>query len=92
MGILQILKKTVTVYKKNFGKMYLPLLGFQLIVLLPLLFFTMPGTMNAARAFLKTLAMFSKTGSGISSVLYVFIFMLLAVLFISPLVVSNTDI
>ncbi len=90
MGILQILKKTVLVYKNNFGKMYLPLLAFQLVVLLPMLFFTMPGTVNAARALLKTLTMISKTGSGITSVFYVIAFMLLALLFVSPLVVSNT--
>ena len=90
MKIKDIFVNAFTVYKKNFGKLFLPLLVMQLVILLPLLFFTMPGTVNMARALLKTLSSFSQTGTGMSSVLYVFAFILLVLLFFSPLIVSNT--
>lgn len=90
MPVKEIFAKSFAVYKKNFANLFLPLLVLQLVLLLPLLFFTMPGTVNAARALLISLSSFSQTGTGISAMLYVFAFIVLALLFFSPLVISNT--
>jgi len=90
MQIKDILKNTLHVYTKNFGKLFMPILLMQLIMFLPLLFFTMPGTVNMARALIVTFSSYSITGTGLSSVFYVFIYMLLVLLFFSPLCVNNT--
>ncbi len=90
MALKDIFINALVVYKKNFGKLFLPLLVLQLAVLLPLMFFTMPGTVNAAKALLVTISSFSRTGEGSSSVFYVFVFILLVLIFLSPLIVSNT--
>lgn len=90
MTFKESLLNSLAVYKKNFGKLLVPILVMQLLVLLPLLFFTMPGTVNMARALLVTFASFSLTGEGRGAVLYVLVYMLLALMFVSPLIVSNT--
>jgi hypothetical protein len=90
MQLRQLFKNAFAVYTKNFGKLFAPLLILQLALLLPLLLFTMPATVNMARALLASSAAYAATGEGIPTVYYVLIYMLLALLFISPLVVSNT--
>lgn len=81
----------LAVYKKNFAKLFVPLLIMQLLILLPMTFFTMPGTVNALRALLSALTSFSRTGDGLSSsILPVFAYILLMLLFFSLIIVSNT--
>ncbi len=90
MPVKDIFINAFTVYKRNFGKLFIPLLVLQLVILLPLLFFTMPGTMNAARALLVNLSNISRNGESIDSMLYVFVFIVLMLLFFSPIIISNT--
>ena len=90
MTLKKVFSNAFNAYKKNFSKLFLPLLVLELVIFLPLLFFTMPGTANAARALLVTIMSFSETGTGTTSVFYVFAFIILALLFFSPLIVSNT--
>ncbi|MDL2236215.1 hypothetical protein LJC56_00060 [Christensenellaceae bacterium OttesenSCG-928-K19] len=90
MTLKMILLNAINVYRKNFSKLFVPLLIMQLAMLLPLMFFTMPGTVNVARALLVTFSSYSQTGQGVSGVVYVVVFILLILLFLSPLIVSNT--
>ncbi len=90
MPFKTVLMNAVSVYKKNFSKLFVPLLLFQFALLLPLMFFTMPGTVNMARALLVTFESYSRTGGGMSVVLYVLLYVILVLLFLSPLIVSNT--
>ncbi len=91
MTLSKNFSNALAVYKKNFATLFVPLLILQLIVLLPMTFFTMPGTMNAVRALLSSLTSLSRTGDGLSpSMLPVFAYILLMLLFFSPIIVSNT--
>ncbi len=90
MRLGRMLKNAFGVYTGNFGKLFAPLLILQLALLLPVLLFTMPGTVNMARAVLASVSAYANTGRGIFTVFYVLAYMLLVLLFISPLVVSNT--
>ena len=87
MGFIQMFRHSALVYKKNFAKLFLPLLLFQLVLLVPLMFFTMPGTVSVARSLLLTLS--QTGGSSISSVLSVLLIVACVAIFVSPLMVSN---
>lgn len=87
MGFLQMFKRSAYAYKKNFSKLFVPLLLFQLVLLVPLMFFTMPGTVSVARSLLLTLS--QTGGSSLSSVLCVLGIVLCVAVFVSPLMVSN---
>lgn len=82
-----VFKNSFRVYKQNFWLLFLPLVLFQIVMLMPLYIFTMPGTTSTARAFLLLL---SEGGAGISSIVYILIMIGLIALFFSPLIVSNT--
>ncbi|MEF9863555.1 MAG: hypothetical protein RR777_01285 [Christensenellaceae bacterium] len=88
MKLKEIFKRTMTSYKQNFPKLFVPLMLFQLVLLLPLLFFTMPGTVSVARSVLLTL---SQIGGGdkIYSILSVLIIVALVAVFLSPLMVGD---
>ena len=90
MRIKELITKALSVYKHNFLKLFLPILALQLCVLLPLLFFTLPGTMNIVRALLMTIKNYTLGGQLSRPVFYVLIYILCALLFLSPLVVNNT--
>ena len=66
MSFKTMFRRSGIVYKRNFSRLFLPLLLFQLVLLVPLMFFTMPGTVSVARSLLLTL---SRAGrSGLSSI------------------------
>lgn len=90
MRIKELIKKALSVYKHNFMKLFLPILALQLAVLLPLLFFTLPGTMNIVRALFMTIKNYTLGGQLSRPVFYVLVYILCALLFLSPLVVNNT--
>ncbi len=91
MTLKENFSNALAVYRKNFAKLFVPLLIMQLVMLLPLTFFTMPGTVNAVRALLSSLTSLSRTGDALSpSMLPVFAYILLMLLFFSPVIVSNT--
>lgn len=87
MGFGQMFKRSAYAYKKNFGRLFVPLLLFQLVLLVPLMFFTMPGTVSVARSLLLTLS--QTGGSSLSSVLSVLGIVLCVAVFVSPFMVSN---
>lgn len=90
MRIKELIKEALAVYRHNFLKLFLPILALQLAVLLPLLFFTLPGTMNIVRALFMTIKNYSLGGQLSLPVFYVLVYILCALLFLSPLVVNNT--
>lgn len=90
MRIRELISKALSVYRHNFMKLFLPILALQLAVLLPLLFFTLPGTMNIVRAIFMTVKNYTLGGQLSRPVFYVLIYILCALLFLSPLVVNNT--
>lgn len=90
MRIRELILKALSVYRRNFFKLFAPILALQLVVLLPLLFFTLPGTMNIIRALFMTIKNYSLGGQLSRPVFYVLIYILCALLFLSPLVVNNT--
>ena len=69
MSFKTMFRTSGIVYKRNFGRLFLPLLLFQLVLLVPLMFFTMPGTVSVARSLLLTLS--QTGGSSLSSVVTV---------------------
>lgn len=87
MGFREMFRKSAYAYRKNFGKLFVPLLLFQLVLLVPLMFFTMPGTVSVARSLLLTLS--QTGGSSLGSVLSILGIVLCIALFLSPLMVSN---
>lgn len=87
MGFREMFQKSACAYRKNFGKLFVPLLLFQLVLLVPLMFFTMPGTVSVARSVLLTLS--QTGGSSLSSVMGVLSIVLCIAIFLSPLMVSN---
>lgn len=90
MRIKELITKALRVYRKNFLKLFIPILALQLAVLLPLLFFTLPGTMNIVQALLMTIKNYTLGGELSRPVFYVLIYILCALLFLSPLVVNNS--
>lgn len=87
MSFKTMFRMSGTVYKRNFGRLFLPLLLFQLVLLVPLMFFTMPGTVSVARSLLLTLS--QTGGSSLSSVVTVLAIVVCVAIFASPLMVSN---
>lgn len=87
MGFAEMFRKSAYAYRKNFAKLFVPLLLFQLVLLVPLMFFTMPGTVSVARSVLLTLS--QTGGSSLNSVMGVLAIVLCIAVFLSPLMVSN---
>lgn len=87
MSFKTMFRTSGIVYKRNFGRLFLPLLLFQLVLLVPLMFFTMPGTVSVARSVL--LALSRTGGSSLSSVVTVLAIVVCVAVFASPLMVSN---
>lgn len=87
MSFKTMFRTSGIVYKRNFGRLFLPLLLFQLVLLVPLMFFTMPGTVSVARSVL--LALSRTGGSSLSSVVTVLAIVVCVAVFVSPLMVSN---
>ena len=87
MSFKTMFRESGLVYRKNFSRLFIPLLAFQLVLLVPLMFFTMPGTVSVARSLLLTLS--QTGGSSLASVLTVLGIVLCVALFVSPLMVSN---
>lgn len=87
MSFKTMFRTSGIVYKRNFGRLFLPLLLFQLVLLVPLMFFTMPGTVSVARSLLLTLS--QTGGSSLSSVVTVLAIVAGVAVFASPLMVSN---
>ena len=87
MSFKTMFRRSGIVYKRNFSRLFLPLLLFQLVLLVPLMFFTMPGTVSVARSLLLTL---SRAGrSGLSSIGAMLSVVAGVAVFVSPLMVSN---
>jgi hypothetical protein len=87
MSFKTMFRTSGIVYKRNFGRLFLPLLLFQLVLLVPLMFFTMPGTVSVARSVL--LALSRTGGSSLSSVVTVLAIVVCVAVFASPLMVSH---
>lgn len=87
MNFKTMLRRSGVAYKENFSRLFVPLLLFQLVLLVPLMFFTMPGTVSVARSLLLTLS--QTGGSSLSSVLTVLLIVAGVAVFVSPLMVAN---
>lgn len=87
MDFKTMLRQSGVVYKRNFSRLFVPLLLFQLVLLVPLMFFTIPGTVSVARSLLLTLS--QTGGSSLSSVLTVLLVVACVAVFVSPLMVAN---
>lgn len=88
MSLRETLSRALGCYRTNFGKLFLPVLIMQMCVLLPLLLFTMPGTVNGLRALVTTINAYSRAGAGQQSVFYGFALIIGLLLFVSPAMVS----
>ncbi|MGI6152850.1 MAG: hypothetical protein ACOYJB_03300 [Christensenellaceae bacterium] len=82
-----VLRNTFDIYKHNFPKLFLPLLVFQIVLLFPVFFFAIPGTVSAARTFLVLLM---QGGGAIGSLIALLGIIALIALFVSPVVICNT--
>ncbi|MDY3750602.1 hypothetical protein [Christensenella minuta] len=87
MSFKTMFRTSGIVYKRNFGRLFLPLLLFQLVLLVPLMFFTMPGTVSVARSLLLTLS--QTGGSSLSSVVTVLAIVAGVAVFSAPQMVSK---
>jgi len=78
--------RAVRTYKQHFKRLFLPLLVFQVILLLPFLFMALPGTVSLLRDVLEFL---NETGGSIRGILYLVISLVAVALFLSPLIIGG---
>lgn len=81
-------RNAVRTYRQNFKQLFLPLLVFQVILLLPFLLMAMPGTVSLLRGFLEFLTENQKDISALLGVLYMLIAIVAVALLLSPLIIG----
>lgn len=72
-------------YKHHFKRLFLPLLVFQVILLLPFLFIALPGTVSMLRGVLDFL---NETGGSIDGIIYLVVSIVGVALLLSPLIIG----